>query len=215
MPLYFMVHDAAFFQEQLRPALTASWQQRSFEPCRSLCQTLTPMARAFMEKYHIQDAPLLFQIAQGVHFDRDYWRLLVSEVLLLGAAEVPQLQTAPDTLTWLLAPGQPSAESISRASLVPIQQAHYGTRDLVLGGFYRPESAGYNNREDVARLADYLSSCDSACWTIEALRPFRTNSDDNDLIEEMEFARESLETLTELYRTIRERDQLVVCEMLQ
>src|SRR5262245_36784539 len=102
MPLYFMLHDAARFDRQIRPALAESWRRRSFALCRALCAELTPAALAFCERYCVsRDEFLLFQVGQGLPFDRGSWRLLIGEVLLYGAAEVPELQSTPETLTWL------------------------------------------------------------------------------------------------------------------
>src|SRR5262249_22759540 len=141
-------------------ALAETWRRRSFELCRSLCTDLAPAAVAFAERYHTgSDAPLLAQVARGaVPFDRDLWRLLVGEVLLYGAASVPEILTAPDTLSCLLASG--------RDDSAPIRQAHFGSHDLIFGGgFYRPDAAGYNDVTDVARLAAYLDSIELAQWT--------------------------------------------------
>src|SRR5262245_39495050 len=152
MPLSFLLPDAAHFRQAIHPALGGAWRRRSFEPCRPLCAALVPAAAAFAERYHTgHDEPLLAQVARGgVPFGRDFWRLLAGEVFLYGAASVPEILTAPDTLDRLLAPGQEDS---------PIRQAHFGARDLVLGGgFYRPDAAGWNDTEDVARLADYLAT---------------------------------------------------------
>src|SRR5262249_9154877 len=145
MPLYILLHDAGPFHQMIRPALAGAWRRRSFEPCRPLCAALTPTALTFAERYHTgRDEPLLAQVAREVvPFDRDFWRLLAGEVLLYGAASVPELLTAPDTLGHLLAPGQEDS---------PIRQAHFGARDLIFGGgFYRPDAAGWNDADDVAR----------------------------------------------------------------
>ena len=158
MPLYFLLHDAERFHR--RSALPLPRRgARSFEPCRPLCAALAPAAVAFAERYHTgHDEPLLAGVARGaVPFDRDFWRLLVGEVLLYGAASVPEILTAPDTLSRLLAAGEDEA--------APIRRAHFGTHDLVFGGgFYRPDAAGYNDVPDVARLADYLAAVDASRW---------------------------------------------------
>ena len=49
---YFLLLDAALFEEHIRPALAASWRMRSFQPCRSLCASLLPAARTYAERYH-------------------------------------------------------------------------------------------------------------------------------------------------------------------
>jgi len=215
MPLYFLLHDAAWFDESLRPALAEAWRRRDFGPSRSLCTALVPTAVAFAERYHTgHDEPLLAQVAQDyVPFDRDLWRLLVGEVLVYGAAAIPDLLTAPDTLCRILAPEQD--ESVARSQFAPIRQVHFGARDLVFGGgFYRPEAAGYNNCDDVDRLADYLATIDSTHWTIADLAGLREFSDDADRADELAFARDLLPSLCELYRSARQAGQIVVCERL-
>jgi hypothetical protein len=207
MPIYFLLHHAVSFQQSIRPALTAAWRRRSFEPCRSLCTSLAPAAQTFAERYHTgSDESLLVQIGAGsVAFDRDLWRLLVGEVLLYAAAAVPELQTAPDTLAWLLGGGQERP---------PIHQAHFGSRDLVLGGYYRPDAAGWNDTADVARLADYLAAIDSSRWSIAHLAGLREFADDQDCADELEFARAVFAPLRELYQQARQVGQVVICEVL-
>jgi hypothetical protein len=210
MPLYFLLHDAARFHQQTRPALSVTWRCRSFESARALCTSLAPAAVAFAKRYHTgHDEPLLARVACGeaVPFDRDVWRLLVGEVLLYGAASVPEILTAPDTLTRLLASGEDRA--------APIRQAHHGTRPVAFGGgFYRPDAAGYNDVPDVARLAHYLASVDIARWRATDLAGLREFADDEERAEELEFAREVLPPLAGLYRDAREAGQVVVCEEL-
>jgi hypothetical protein len=207
MPLYFLVHDAAPFHQAIRPALSQAWRCRSFETCRPLCQSLAPAALSFAERYHTgPEESLLVQLADSPRlFDRDLWRLLVGEVLLFGAAAVPEFQTAPDTLAWFLAPGEQTA---------PIRQAHFGSRKLVLGGFYRPEAAGWNHAADVARLAEYLSGIDLDDWTVARLAGLSEFADEDDRVEEREFAREAFARLRELYQAAREAKQVIICEQL-
>src|SRR5262245_32392516 len=91
---YFIVLDAAFFNGQFRPAMSASRRLRSFEPCRALCTELLPAARAYAERYHIgNDEPLLAHVAAGMAFDRTIWRALVGEMMLFAAVEMPEFQT--------------------------------------------------------------------------------------------------------------------------
>jgi hypothetical protein len=209
MPLYFLLHDAARFHQEIRPALSATWRRRGFEPARPLCAALAPAAVAFAERYHTgNDESLLSRVAGGaaVPFDRDVWRLLVGEVLLYGAASVPELLTAPDTLAHLLAAGDDDA--------APIRQAHRGSHPLVFGGgFYRPDAAGYNDVADVARLADYLAAVDDARWSVGDLAGL-PDLNDEERAEELEFARELLPPLAGMYREARAAAQVVVCEAL-
>jgi hypothetical protein len=208
MPLYFLLHDAARFHRDIRPPLGEAWRRRRFESCRALAASLAPAALAFAERYHTgSDEPLLAQVARGgIPFDRDLWRLLVAEALLYGAASVPELLTAPDTLCHLLAP---------RGDNVPIRQAHFGSRPLVLGGsFYRPDAAGWNDTADVARLADYLSAIEPASWGTADLVGLRDFADEAERADELEFAREVLPPLRDLYREAHAAGQVVVCEVL-
>jgi hypothetical protein len=215
MPLYFLLLSEPFFQRQLRPALAASWQQRSFEPCRGLCADLLPAVQAFAVRYHTgHDETLLVRVADGLPFDRDYWRALVGEVLWYGAAEIPELETAPDTLGCLLGPQQ-VATDLTRERFAQIHQAHYGARDLVFGGgYYRPEHAGYNDAADVARLADYLAGLDPQAWTPADLSALPDLADEQERADELEYARDWLPPLRDLYRQAREQERIVVCERL-
>jgi hypothetical protein len=216
MPLYFLLLDGARFDGEVAPALAGAWRRRGFAPCRPLCAALVPAVRAFAERYHTgSDEPLLCRVArEEVPFDRDVWRLLAGEVLLYAAAEVPEFQTAEDTLTYLLAPDSLSGEPLPRAGSAPIVQAHRGSRDLVLGGFYRPEHAGWNDRGDVARLADYLAAIDPARWRPDDLAGLTGLADEEDRADELAFAGECLAALRGMYERARDAGQVVVCEML-
>jgi hypothetical protein len=210
MPLYFLLLDRRLFHEQIAPALAASWRQRSFLPCRPLCAALEPAARAFGQRYHDEAAePLLCQVGRGLSFGRDRWRHLAGEVLFYAAAEIPEIQTAQDTLGHLLGA---APASISRSELPPIHQAHQGTRDLCFGGgFYRPEHAGYNDTDDVARLVAEFGRVDPGRWDVTAL-PATTDEDERG--EELEFARECFTALRDLYRRAQDAGQVIVCETL-
>ncbi len=210
MPLYFLPHDAARFHQEIRPALSATWRRRSFEPARALCAALATAAVAFAERYHTgNEEPLLTRVAGGtaVPFDRDVWRLLVGEVLLYGAASVPDLLTAPETLSHLLGAGENAA--------APIRQAHYGSHPLAFGGgFYRPDAAGYNDVADVARIADYLAAVDTARWTVNDLAGLPDFADNEEAAEELEFARQALPLLAGMYGEATQASQVVLCESL-
>jgi hypothetical protein len=214
MGLYFLLLDGRLFHEVIRPALAAAWRQRSFEPCRPLTARLEPAVRAFAERYRLgAEEPLLAQVARGLPFDRHFWTLVAGEALVYGAAEVPELQTAPETLCWLLAPEQYREREIDRGRLAPIQQAHHGSRDLDFGGkLYRPEHAGYNDTADVARLAAYLSGVDLGRWSPADLAAVSTLADEDERTEELEFVRDWFPALRDLYRRADAQGQLVVCE---
>lgn len=215
MAIYFLLHDADFFHHRLVPSLTEAWRRRSFAPCRALGNELAPAIQTFAERYHAgPEVPLLTQVIRELPFDRDYWRLLISEALLYGAAEVPEIQSAADSLRFLLAPERRPDQSMAREHLAPIEQAHQGARDLFLGTFYRPEAAGWNDRDDVARLADYLAGCDPERWTVDDLLPWDVTIEYEECVEELAFARQCLLGLRDLYAGAVHKEQVVVCEVL-
>jgi hypothetical protein len=206
MPLYFLLLDGARFEGSVVPALAAAWRGRSFTPCRPLCASLLPAVREFAERYRTgADEPLLGRVArEEVPFDRNVWRLLAGEVLLYAATDIPEFQTAEDTLTYVVAPE-------SNDGTAPIAQAHHGSRDLVLGGYYRPEQAGWNDHNDVARLADYLGGIDVGRWRPDDLAGV-PGLPEEDREDELAFAGECLAALHEMYERARAGGQVVVCE---
>src|SRR5262245_31531156 len=190
MPIYFIVHDADRFHQEIRPALTAGWRQRSFAPCLPLCESLRPAAAAFQDRYQAGTGePLLAQVLHGLAFDRDLWRLLVGEVLLYAAGDVPEMQTALESLQLLLGDDVRGWGDLPREKWPAIRQAHLGTRDLVFGGYYRPDHAGLNDVADVHGLADHLTAVDPSAWTIAPLLDL-TDGDAEEAEEAREFARQ-------------------------
>jgi hypothetical protein len=214
MANYFLLLDAAGFEGRVRPALAESWRRRSFVPCRQLCQTLLPAASAYRERYHTGEVePLLCRVAAGLAFDRTFWRVLVGEVLLFTAAEIPEFQVNEDTLCLLLAPDNYRQNVVERERLAPIQQAHRGARDLTFGGaVYRPEHAGCNDLADVARLADYLGSVRPENWTVADLAGLRGAADER--ADELAFAQEWFPALVDLFERARRNGQVVVHETI-
>jgi hypothetical protein len=216
MPIYYMLLDAKLFHGQIRPALAASWRERSFDPCRAVCRALLPAARSFMQEYHAGPTePLLCKAADGLAFDRYCWTLLVGEILLFAALEIPEIQIAPETLCCLLAPEHYRKGDLCRELFAPIQQAHYGSQELTFGHkTYRPEFAGLNDSDDVSRLSDYLADQQPAKWPLTALSALREVADDSEREEELEFAREWFPALQDLYRRARLHQQVIICESL-
>jgi hypothetical protein len=216
MPIYFLVLEADFFHGQVTPALAASWRQRSFAPCRSLCQSLKPAAREYAERFHTGgDEPMLMRLEQGLPFDRAIWRMLAGEVLLYGACDVPEIMTVPDTLGCLLARAQHLQGGVPRSAFPPIYQAHYGTRDLVFGGaYYRPDAAGLNDVGDVARLADYLETIDPGQWSAANLSDLPGLDSDEEREEELELARDWFPPIRRLYAGNRGENRVIVCEVM-
>jgi hypothetical protein len=214
--LYFLVLDSQAFHNDIRPALAASWRQRSFAPCRSLCARLVPAALDFARRYHIDGGePLLTRVAEGLAFERLFWQHLVGELLWLGAAEIPELQTNMDALASLLAPASQRQDNTARAALPPILQAHHGSRDLVFGGgFYRPEHAGLNDTEDLIRLAAYLDTVQPELWQPDDLAGL-TDLPEEEREEELAYVRDWFGPLKELYAQAADRRQVIVCETLE
>jgi hypothetical protein len=214
--LYFLVLDARAFHEELRPALAASWRQRSFEPCRSLCAKTLPAAKEFADRYHLGDAdPLLVRLGEGMTFDRHLWQHLAGELLWFSAAEIPELQTNINALACLLAPAMESEINMQRTESPPIIQAHHGSRDLIFGGgFYRPDNAGWNDHEDCERLAAYLTGVRPEAWRAEELAAL-PDLPAEEREEELAFLRDWFPALKELYVQAAKRQHVVVCETLE
>ena len=216
MPVYYMLLDADWFNGRMSPALADSWRLRSFDPCRPLCAELAPAALGFKEGVPAGGAePLLWKVARDLPFDRHFWKLLVGELLLYGAAEIPEIQIAAETLCCLLAPENYRQAAVPRARYAPIQQAHFGTRELLFGRHcYRALDAGYNDVGDVARLCDYLASQNPDAWSITGLVSLRDVTADEERQEELDFAREWFPALHDLYQRASAQKQLVICETL-
>jgi hypothetical protein len=216
MASYFLLLEAAFFHRELAPALTAARCQRNFAPCQPLCAALLPAARDFAARYHTGlDEPWLAEVARNgaaLPYDRDSWRHLAGEVLFYGATAIPHLLTAPETLACLLDGASPLAEPMRRAALPPILQAHRGSRDLVFGGFYRPDHAGYNDTDDVLRLSCFLSAIQPETWDAETLAALLDLAGADDRAEELAYARQCFEALRDLYQQAAGVGQVIVCE---
>lgn len=212
MSLYFTLIDGQRFEERIAPALAASWRLRSFTPCRSLCADLLPAALEFRDRYSGEE-PLLARFAD-LTFDRATWRLLVGEVLMYAADDMPLLQTTLDTLLCLLEPARYRHTCRRRENFTPIEQAHQGTCDLRFGAaFYHPDQAGCNDRADVARLCDALDAIVPARWTLADLADLADLHVD-DRADELAFAQEWFPALQSLYRQARDKGQVIVCETI-
>jgi hypothetical protein len=211
---YFLVHDAAFFETHLRPALAESWRRHTFAPCGALCAALAPAARSYTARYHTgPEDPLLFHVQHGLPFDRWCWRALVGEVLLFAAAEIPEFPANTDALCCLLAPGD--ADSANRARQSPIRQALAGSRDLTFGtAVYRPEHAGFNDPGDVARLADYLAGVRPESWTPASLADLPGLAEDEERADELAFVRDWFGVLVDLYQRCRADGRVLVIERI-
>jgi hypothetical protein len=200
MAHYFLILNAELFHQRISPALTAGWFQRSFEPCRALCRSLQTTAQNFRDRYHAHIEPLTLKVEAGLPFDRNLWRLLVGEVLLFSAHELPLLRTAPATLELLVGEEQQTT----------MRQAHHGSRDVKLGGFYRPDQAGWNDPADVRRIAAFLDVIDERLWSSASLAEL-VGPEREEQEEERTFAGQCLHELRDLYRR-SVGDNVIVCE---
>ncbi|MBL8795743.1 MAG: hypothetical protein JNM56_17700 [Planctomycetia bacterium] len=210
--LYFLLHDAERWQRDLVPLLTSAWRARSFAPCRELHHLLHAEIRAFHDTIGRTSEDTLIEKAPGLSFDRTLWRELVGEVLWFGAAETPNFQTEPDLLCCLLAPERYRAGDGPRESWAAIEQAHFGSRDLRLGGYYRAGQSGWNDAADVARLRAALAAIDGGNWSVADLLHYREALDDAERLEVLDDARGALGRLVEMYGQAQTRGQVVICE---
>jgi hypothetical protein len=207
MLLYFYLFGADFFHMRMQPALAESWRRRSFLPCHELC---ADVLRATSQTPPADS--VLGQIARGLPFAREFWQGLVGELLVFGCQDMPLLQTAPATLCCLLAPEQ-HGRDLPRSDFAPVQQVHFGSRDLRFGGaFYRPDHAGCNGDADVRRLLQYLEGIDPSIWHEAMLQPMTELTTAEQRAEELAFVRDWWPALVELYRNAAEQGQVIVCE---
>jgi hypothetical protein len=77
---------------------------------------------------------------------------------------------------------------------------------------YRPDHAGFNDAEDVSRLATYLEAVDSRHWTAAQLDALPELSGQEEREDELEFAREWFPALQALYQRARRLRWIAVCE---
>jgi hypothetical protein len=212
MPLYFLLFDPGKFNKLARP-LGEGWARRAFDPLQLICRDLRAAAGKFADRFGMTAGDLLStQALRGVPLDRNLWRTLIGEILLMTAEEVPEIETAPQTLTCLLAPDRYRERQGQRECFSPIEQAQFGSRDLVFGqAYYRPDHAGWNDVEDVARLAQYFTGIDPAVWQVSGLAELRDIAPE-DRADELDYARQCFRALKDVYRRAQERGHVVVCE---
>jgi hypothetical protein len=212
MGLCYLLLDPEELTGHIRPALAAAWRSRSFAPCRDLCAARLPRANEFAARYHLgADPPLLAKVVEGLPFDRAFWQHLVGELLWFCARAIPEVQTAEDSLVCLLAPGAPPFPGTPRQLLAPMQQAHRGSRDLVLGACYRPDYCGWSDAAETLRLADYLAAVPAASWRPDDLAAL-PDLPAEDLADELEYARACLASLADIYLLAAQAGLVVVCE---
>jgi hypothetical protein len=210
MKLYFLLIDSKWFHQILTPALGASLRSRSFRPCLKLCADMFPAVQAYANSISLgQSDCLIHQISQGLPFDRSLWSALVGELLLFGAAEMPEVPNIFASLRCLLG----CATHLTRANFSPVEQMELGSSDVMIGGsYYRPEQAGLNNEYDAKRLADYLDTLKPAGWSPSAFEGMPELPSIEDREEELAFIRQELPNLQHIYARARDRGQVIVCE---
>jgi hypothetical protein len=218
MAEYFLAVDAELFQNRIRPTLAEIWRRRRFEHGRALCRELLPRARAYLRQSHPgeEDETLIARIAaEELPFDRACWRTLVGEVLLFSACEIPELQTNTDSLCWLVARASCPREPTVRSMLSAMEQVFLGSRDLTFGAaVYRPQQAGYNDRDDVARLADYLASLQPERWTVADLHDLPGLENAEERADELAFVREWFPMLVDMYQRAHAQRHVLVIESI-
>lgn len=209
--IYFHIHDARWFHDDFVPALTNCRQRRSFVPCQKLCHYLSTTARDYCERFHVGEQPLITRI-DGLPYAPDLWRLLVGELLVFGALDLPEFEQAPELLCRLA--GAELGEHPLRAQFGSMRQAHYGARDLSFGAaVYRPQTVGWNDAEDMARIADYLNSLAVESWSASMLKAPATAVEDADLEQELVYAQDCLPDLKRIYREAAIAGHLIVAEV--
>jgi hypothetical protein len=136
-------------------------------------------------------------------------------VLLFAAAEIPEFPSNAETLCCLLAPESVRQETTARAQFAPIQQALLGSRDVSFGAaVYRPEQAGYNDPDDVARLAAYLAALEPERWTADNLQLLPDLESDEERADELAFVREWFPVLVDVYQRAQAEQQVLIIESI-
>jgi hypothetical protein len=215
VPHYFYPICAGLFHERIEPALGGAWRQRNFALLRPLCVDLLARIGEFHQSYRgLEGKTLIEDLADAtLPFDRHVWRAVAGEILLFAADELPLLDIAPTTLRCLLA-GENFEREPTRREYRPIEQALLGSRDLVFGGaFYRPEAAGVNDVDDVARLHSYLQGTEPRSWQTTDLLRMVDLADVESCCEELEFVRQGWPEFVGLFRQAGTNGRVVVCEV--
>jgi hypothetical protein len=202
---YFMAIPDKWFHERLSGSLRACWRQRSFAPAVEICRELAHSAQSFIQRGEEGTTPpLSLLVPQGLTFDADRWRTLAGELMFFGAAELPELETPLESYTAVPGLKMP----YFRGDFTPIQQAILGSRDLHFGAGYRPNHAGWNDLDDVARLRSWLDSIQPEKWTSAGLNHVPEAERDDELA----FLREWFPSLRDIYRHCAEANWVLVSE---
>src|SRR5262245_132729 len=100
---YFMAIPRNWFHERLSRSLRSCWRERSFAPVVEICRELAFSARSFVQLgSEGETSPLTLLVPNGLTFDPNRWRTVAGELMLFGAAELPELETPLDSYSAVL-----------------------------------------------------------------------------------------------------------------
>src|SRR5262245_17995157 len=202
---YFMAIPADWFHTRLSGSLRMCWRLRSFAPAVEICRELAISARRFIQREAGSEMPpLTLLVPEGLTFAPDRWRTLSGELMLFGAAELPELETPLESYSAVMGLEMPCF----RADFTPIQQAILGGRDLQFGGYYRPDHAGWNDLADIARLHSWFAAIDMEKWTSAGL----THVPMEDRDDELAFLREWFPALRAMCCRCHDRELVLASE---
>jgi hypothetical protein len=195
---YLLVHDGAVF-ERLRPILADAYARRTFLGWESHLGAWQGSALRYAQTYHIDPGEIfLLGFEPRTRFSPASWRALVGELLVVTAAEMPELPGHLESLSRLLPP------SLAR-------QALQGCADLTFGlATYRPGLAATNSVDANRRLLGELRAVDPAGWTESML--LSEEIDAEDAREELFYARDWFAVLVELYERVVRDDRIIIFE---
>jgi hypothetical protein len=204
---YFMAIPEAWFHVKLSGSLRTCWRQRSFTPAVEICRELAESARSFVQRGGEADTPpLTLLVPRRLAFDLERWRTLAGELMLFGAAALPELETPLESYAVVLGLEMPCF----RGDFTPLQQAILGGRDLRFGAGYRPDQAGWNDLADIRRLRSWLDGIDPENWSSAGL----THLPPEERADELAFLREWFPSLRDVYRRCEQARWVLVSEEL-
>jgi hypothetical protein len=216
LPHYFLLHDPHFFQTEIVPAFTLSWQTNTFEPVIAVANKLRPGIAAFSEKFRMGvDEPMLEHVARGMKFNKAVWEMALGEALFYGAKEAPDAPVSFSALRFLLGSRVKQSELTARSDWPWIDRAVLGSRTLRFGrGVYRPQDAGWNVVVEAASLAAEAQHVDPGSWQEAQLEQLDASLDEEDKADELALAREALQGIRMIYDRAAQFGFVVVCEYI-
>jgi hypothetical protein len=214
MPIYFYLHERRWFQDEFVRGMAECRRLRSFRPCLALCRSMAAAAQDYWRRFHIgDDVPLVCQVDAGSRYEPNIWELLVGELIVVGAQQIPEIALAPEMLCRLAAGGPVEIDPLERESFAPMQQAHLGTRALRLGpAHYRPRHVGWNDSDAVARLAAYLAAVSPETWAGETL--IQCGVEPDEAADERDYAITCLTDLRNVYDGAAAAGLIIVAELI-